>query len=83
MRLRACLPSFTRQRLKPGVFTSIVELQAAVNRFISETNDKPKPFVSTKSADAILAAAQRGNKRLKRSTRLTRRPGFPASHLRE
>ena len=48
----------TRQRLKRGVFTSIVELQAAINRFIA--NDKPKPFVWTKSADAILAAVTRG-----------------------
>src|SRR6267142_1871262 len=49
----------TRQRLKRGVFTSILELQAAINRFIAETNDKPKPFVWTKSADAILAAVNR------------------------
>ena len=54
----------TRQRLKRGVFTSIVELQAAINRFIAETNDKPRPFVWTKSPDAILAAVQRGRKTL-------------------
>jgi len=54
----------TRQRLKRGVFTSIVELQAAINRFIAETNDKPKPFVWTKSADAILAAVHRGRQAL-------------------
>ncbi len=54
----------TRQRLKRGVFTSIVELQAAINRFIAETNDKPKPFVWTKSADVILAAVQRGRQAL-------------------
>jgi transposase len=54
----------TRQRLKRGVFTSIVELQAAINRFIAETNDKPKPFVWSKSADAILAAVQRGRQAL-------------------
>ena len=54
----------TRQRLKRGVFTSIVELQAAINRFIAETNDKPKPFVWTKSADAILAAVRRGRQML-------------------
>ena len=46
----------TRQRLKRGVFTSIVELQAAINRFIADANGTPKPFVWTKSADAILAA---------------------------
>ena len=38
--------------------------QAAINRFIAETNDKPKPFVWTKSADAILAAVQRGRQAL-------------------
>jgi transposase len=54
----------TRQRLKRGVFTSIVDLQAAINRFIAETNHKPKPFVWTKPADAILAAAQRGRQAL-------------------
>jgi len=54
----------TRHRLKRGVFTSIVALQAAINRFLAETNDKPKPFVWTKSADAILAAVQRGRQAL-------------------
>jgi transposase len=54
----------TRQRLKRGVFTAIVELQAAINRFLAKTNDKPKPFVWTKSADAILAAVQRGRQAL-------------------
>jgi len=54
----------TRHRLKRGVFTSIVELQAAINRFIAETNDNPKPFVWTKSADAVLAAVQRGRQAL-------------------
>jgi hypothetical protein len=43
---------------------SIVELQTAINRFIDEANDKPKPFVWTKSADAILAAVQRGRQAL-------------------
>jgi transposase len=56
--------TLTRQRLKRGVFKSIVELQAAINRFIAETNDKPKPFVWTKSADAILAAVNRGRQAL-------------------
>jgi len=54
----------TSQRLKRGVFTSIVELQTAINRFIAEANDKPKPFVWAKSADAILAAVQRGRQAL-------------------
>jgi transposase len=54
----------TRQRLKRGVFSSIVELQTAINRFIAEANDKPKPFVWTKSAEVILAAVQRGRQAL-------------------
>ena len=54
----------TRQRLKRGVFTSIVELQAAINRFIADANGTPKPFVWTKSADAILAAVTRGRQAL-------------------
>jgi transposase len=54
----------TRQRLKRGVFTSIVELQTAINRFIADANAEPKPFVWTKSADAILAAVDRGRQAL-------------------
>jgi hypothetical protein len=54
----------SRHRLKRGVFTTIVELRAAINRFIAETNDNSKPFVWTKSVDAILAAVQRGGQAL-------------------
>ena len=54
----------TRQRLKRGVFKSIVELQAAINRFIAQANGTPKPFVWTKSADAILSAVKRGSQAL-------------------
>ena len=44
----------TRQRLKRGVFCSVVELQAAINRYLEEHNTDPKPFRWTKSADTIL-----------------------------
>jgi hypothetical protein len=54
----------TRRRLKRGVFKSIVDLQAAINRFIAETNEEPKPFVWTAKPDAILAAVKRGRKTL-------------------
>jgi len=37
----------TRQRLKRGVFKGIVDLQAAINRYLAETNDNPKPFTWT------------------------------------
>lgn len=44
----------TRQRIRRGVFRSIIELQSAIKRYLEEYNDDPKPFVWTKSADAIL-----------------------------
>jgi transposase len=44
----------TRQRLKRGVFRSVVELQAAINRYLDEHNADPKPFQWNKSADTIL-----------------------------
>src|SRR6266852_3122416 len=47
-------------RLKRGVFCSIVDLQAAINRFLRETNDDPKPFVWTADPDKIIAAVRRG-----------------------
>src|SRR3984893_13504839 len=50
----------TRRRLKRGVFRSIVDLQAAINRFLAETNVDPKPFVWTAHPDRVIAALQRG-----------------------
>jgi transposase len=44
----------TRRRIRRGVFKSVVDLQAAINRYIREHNEDPKPFVWTKSADIIL-----------------------------
>jgi hypothetical protein len=43
------------------VFRSIVELQAAIHRFLAETNDDPKPFTWTADPDKILAAVRRGH----------------------
>jgi len=44
----------TRQRIRRGVFRSIVDLQSAIKRYLEEYNVDPKPFVWTKSADTIL-----------------------------
>ena len=41
-------------------FRSVVDLQTAINRFIAETNDDPKPFVWTADPDKIIAAVKRG-----------------------
>ena len=54
----------TRRRLKRGVFRSIVELQVAINRFLSETNNDPKPFTWTADPNKIIAAVRRGHQTL-------------------
>jgi DDE superfamily endonuclease len=50
----------TRRRLKHGVFCSVTELQAAINRFIAEHNQAPKPFAWRKDPQDIIAAVKRG-----------------------
>ncbi len=54
----------TKQRLKRGVFKGIVDLQAAINRYLVETNDHPKPFVWTADPDAIIQKVRRGKQAL-------------------
>jgi hypothetical protein len=52
----------TRRRLKRGVFEGIADLQAAISRFLRQTNAHPKPFVWTADPDTFLrqsAAARR------------------------
>jgi len=54
----------TRRRLKRGVFRSVVDLQAAINRFVEETNADPKPFIWTADPNRVLAAVKRGKQKL-------------------
>src|SRR3954468_23995879 len=54
----------TRQRFKRGVFHSVVDLQAAINRYVAETNTRPKPFTWTADPDEIIAAVRRGHQAL-------------------
>lgn len=49
----------TRRRLERGVFTSTADLEHAIHAYIDQTNMDPKPFIWTKSADAILASVAR------------------------
>ena len=51
----------TRRRLKRGAFVSTADLQQAINRFIAEHNQDPKPFVWTADPDAIIEKVRRGN----------------------
>jgi hypothetical protein len=43
------------------MFRSIFDLQAAINRFLAETNDDPRPFTWTADPDKIIAAVRRGH----------------------
>ena len=46
--------TLTRVRLQRGVFRSLVDLKAAINRYLGEHNRKPKPFIWTASPDHII-----------------------------
>ena len=54
----------TSRRLKRGVFHSLVDLQTAINRYLAEHNQAPKPFVWTAEPEAILAKVKRGHQAL-------------------
>jgi transposase len=54
----------TRQRLQRGVFRSVVDLQLAINRFVADTNARPKPFAWTADPKRVLAAVKRGKQTL-------------------
>jgi transposase len=49
----------TRRRIRRGTFKSVAGLQDAIKRYIREHNKAPKPFVWTKSAEAILTKLSR------------------------
>ena len=50
----------TRRRLKRGVFKGIVDLHAAINRHLAETNENPKPFIWTADPHVIIEKVRRG-----------------------
>jgi hypothetical protein len=54
----------TRRRLQRGVFHSLVDLQAAINRYLAEHNQVPRPFAWTAEPEAILAKVKRGHQML-------------------
>src|ERR1700710_2148750 len=54
----------TKQRLKRGVFHSLVSLQAAINRFVADNNADPRPFHWTKDPEKIISAVRRGHQAL-------------------
>lgn len=56
--------TLTKRTLKRGVFRSVVDLQATINRYLAEANRDPKPFVWTADPDKIIAAVHRGRQAL-------------------
>jgi transposase len=56
--------TLTKRRLKRGVFRSVTDLQAAINRFLEDHNSQSKPFIWTKYPDQIIAAVRRGHQML-------------------
>ena len=51
----------TKRRFKRGVFRSVPDLQAAINRFLEEYNQQSKPFAWTADPNKIIAAVKRGH----------------------
>src|SRR6202051_4605724 len=51
----------TKRRLKRGIFLSVVDLQAAINRFVIDHNAERKPFTWTADPDKIIQAVRRGH----------------------
>ncbi len=50
----------TDKALRRGVFHSVPDLIVAIEAYLQASNDDPKPFVWTASADAILEKVRRG-----------------------
>ena len=63
----------TKRRLKRGVLRSLVDLQAAIKRFLAETNENPEPFIWRANPDKIIAAVKREYQALDSSLALTQR----------
>jgi transposase len=53
--------TLTRRRLQRGAFHSLVDLQAAINRYLEDHNGSPKPFVWTADPDRIIEKVARGH----------------------
>lgn len=46
-----------------GAFLSVVDLQAAINRYLADHNIDPKPFCWKADPEKIIAAVSRGHQR--------------------
>ena len=57
--------NLTDKAIRRGVFKSVPDLIAAIEEYLSASNDDPKPFVWTATAEDILAKVRRGRVTLK------------------
>ena len=53
--------AMTRRRLRRGVFRSLVDLQAAIRRYLADHNASPRPFIWTATPAKIMAKLDHGN----------------------
>ena len=58
----------TDKRIRRGVFTSVSDLEKAINEYIAAHNAKPKPFIWTAKATDILAKVTRARAALNKIT---------------
>jgi transposase len=56
--------TLTKRRLKRGVFQSVIDLQAAINRFLDDHNAQSKPFQWVADPEKIIEAVRRGHQAL-------------------
>jgi len=54
----------TTQRVRRGVFHSLAELEQAIQDYLAQHNQRPKPFIWTAKADDILEKVKRPQTRL-------------------
>jgi len=54
----------TQKRIRRGVFKSVKELVAAIDHYLDQRNQHPKPFIWTASVQTILENVRRGNEAL-------------------
>ncbi len=54
----------TNKSVRRGVFTSVTDLQRAIEEFIESWNENPRPFVWTASVDSILEKMEKCRKTL-------------------
>ena len=58
----------TTKRIRRGVFRSVGELEDPIRDYLDRHNADPKPFVWTKTANAVLAKERRALEKLQSLT---------------